>query len=64
MDDPDNVQLLNEELSVRNELNRTLNDEELLWAQTARPNWLQLGDKNTKFFQTVTNIRRKRKEIL
>lgn len=39
-------------------------DEEIFWAQRARNNWLSLGDKNTKFFQTQDLIRRKRNQIL
>ena len=38
-------------------------NEELFWAQKARTSWLQLGDKNTRYFQTVANVRRKRNEI-
>lgn len=40
-----------------------LKQEEIMWAQKARTNWLQIGDKNTKFFQIFVNIRRKRNEI-
>lgn len=64
MEDPNNVQLLAKEAKLRNELNRVLKNEEILWAQKARVNWLELGDKNTKFFQTMTNIKRKRNEVL
>lgn len=53
-------QLLAEEATLRNELNRALKNEEILWAQNPRVNWLQLGDKSTKFFQMMTNIRRKK----
>lgn len=37
--------------------------EEIFWAQKARANWLQLGDKNIIFFQTQATIRRKRNFI-
>lgn len=51
------------EKSLRDELNHVLLCEEIMWAQRAKTNWLQLGDKNTKFFQTVATIRKKMNEI-
>lgn len=36
----------------------------ILCAEKMRVNWLQLGEKNTKFFQTMMNVRQKRNEIL
>lgn len=38
--------------------------EENFWAQRARVNWLQLGDKNTSYFQTQALIRRNKKHII
>ncbi|XP_062026488.1 uncharacterized protein LOC133742823 [Rosa rugosa] len=37
--------------------------EEVFWAQRAKANWLCLGDKNTKFFQTQATLRKKRNYI-
>lgn len=35
-----------------------------MWAQKAKVNWLQLGDKNTRFFHTTATIRKKRNKIV
>ena len=35
---------------VKSEINRLLYQEELTWRQRSRAIWLQVGDKNTKFF--------------
>ncbi|CAL9007199.1 unnamed protein product [Prunus brigantina] len=51
----------NRELNLN--LRTLLKNEELFYAQKARANWLQLGDKNTKFFQTFATIRRKRNHV-
>lgn len=37
--------------------------EELLWLQKSRNDWLKHGDSNTKFFHTSTLIRRRRNRI-
>ncbi|XP_028755095.1 uncharacterized protein LOC114714521 [Neltuma alba] len=37
--------------------------EELLWFQKSRCNWLQWGDKNTRFFHASTVIRRRQQHI-
>ncbi|XP_034229350.1 uncharacterized protein LOC117638326 [Prunus dulcis] len=39
-------------------------EEEVFYAQKARSNWLNLGDKNMKYFHTQALIRRKRNQIL
>lgn len=51
------------EKCLREELNHVLISEEIMWAQRAKVNWLQLGDKNTHFFQIMASIRKKRNEI-
>jgi hypothetical protein len=35
---------------LENKLDDLLRHEETWWAQRAKANWLQQGDKNTKFF--------------
>ncbi|KAM1134892.1 hypothetical protein ACFX19_044665 [Malus domestica] len=45
-------------------LHTILKQEETMWAQKAKVNWRQLGDKNTRFFHTMTTIRKKRNEIV
>lgn len=47
------------EKQVSEKLLEVLKQEEIMWAQKARANWLQIEDKNTKFFQTFVNTRRK-----
>lgn len=37
--------------------------EEIYWEQKARANWLEHGDKNTRFFQMQASIRKKRNNI-
>ncbi|KAG8490242.1 hypothetical protein CXB51_015567 [Gossypium anomalum] len=43
-------QLVQKEVEIRDELENVLDHKDLLWRQKARCNWLQLGDRNTKFF--------------
>ncbi|KAA3466982.1 reverse transcriptase [Gossypium australe] len=52
------------EMDVRDELESVLNHEELLWKQKARCDWLNFGDRNTKFFHSRTIQRRKFNRIL
>ncbi|KAA3453503.1 reverse transcriptase [Gossypium australe] len=59
MDQSTSRRLANLEVEVRDELENVLNHEELLWRQKARCDWLQFGDKNTKFFHRRTMQRRK-----
>lgn len=47
----------------REELNHVLKTEEVMWAQNAKVNWLNLGDKNAKCFQTIAMVHKKRNEI-
>ena len=49
---------------VKSEINRLLYQEELTWRQRSRAIWLQVGDKNTKFFDQRVSQRRQRNQII
>nr|KYP48675.1 hypothetical protein KK1_029657 [Cajanus cajan] len=42
------------------EYEHVLIQEELLWFQKSRYKWLELGDRNTKYFHGSTLIRRRK----
>ncbi|XP_072064539.1 uncharacterized protein [Arachis hypogaea] len=56
-------QLRIKEQVLHHELNAVLLQEELLWYQKSREQWVRCGDINTKFFHLQTVIRRKRNKI-
>ncbi|OMO76410.1 hypothetical protein COLO4_25567 [Corchorus olitorius] len=51
------------EKKVRTEMIEILEQEQLLWLQKSRSNWIVQGERNTKFYHTVTNRRRARNKI-
>ncbi|KAL8129313.1 hypothetical protein V2J09_018468 [Rumex salicifolius] len=53
----------NKEYDLHQELEKTLEEEELLWFQKARDKWVQFGDRNTRYFHTSTLIRRRRNKV-
>ncbi|XP_072086976.1 uncharacterized protein [Arachis hypogaea] len=56
-------QLRIKEQVLHQELNAVLLQEELLWYQKSKEQWVRCGDRNTKFFHLQTVIRRKRNKI-
>lgn len=55
--------LIQNEMSIRKELENVLSHGELLWKQKSRCDWLKLRDKNTKFFHSHMMHRRKLNRI-
>ena len=49
--------------ALKNQLVGAYREEEQYWSQKARINWLQKGDKNTKYFHAVVKRRRKKNKI-
>lgn len=49
---------------IREELETLLHREEVMWAQKAKSDWIIIGEKDTKYFQTVVKQRRARSRIL
>ena len=52
------------ENELREDLETLMNREEVTWSQKSRCNWIILGDRYTKYFQTVVKQRRARNRIL
>ncbi|XP_028122580.1 uncharacterized protein LOC114319723 [Camellia sinensis] len=51
------------ELDLIDQYNKVLYQEELLWFQKSRSNWITQGERNTKNFQLTTITKRKRRKI-
>ena len=49
---------------VRKEINDLLDNEEIMWQQRAKVQWLGLGDKNSKYFHFKASERKKKNTIL
>ncbi|XP_031124340.1 uncharacterized protein LOC116027055 [Ipomoea triloba] len=43
---------------IRKELEETLQQEEILWFQQAREEWIASGDRNTKFYHAATKCKK------
>lgn len=51
------VSLIDREKSLLQELEKWSKIEEAIWKQKSRATWIQLGDSNTKFFQSYAKER-------
>lgn len=49
--------------NIRIQLDEAYKEEEEYWARQFRVDWLQQGDKNTKYFQAVTGERRRKNRV-
>lgn len=53
-----------ERAKLKRDLNHAYIDEEVYWKTKSRNNWLNFGDRNTKYFHLTTKVRRNRNRIL
>lgn len=58
------VGLLKQERRSKKEYADVLLQEEMLWMQKLRIDWLRLRDRKTRFFHTSTLVRRRRNKIV
>ncbi|XP_072077874.1 uncharacterized protein [Arachis hypogaea] len=63
MEADDDLILKHKEEELRAEYNLVLAQEELLWYQKSRDQWVRYGDRNTSFFNMQTIIRRKSNKV-
>ncbi|CAL1412960.1 unnamed protein product [Linum trigynum] len=55
--------LLKLHTKLEKELDKTMEQEELIWFQRAREHWVKFGERNTAYFHQLANIRRRRNKI-
>ncbi|KAJ8750222.1 hypothetical protein K2173_014137 [Erythroxylum novogranatense] len=58
-----NPRLVQLEIDLQAELEDILDNEEILWRQKSRCEWLADGDRNTKYYHSRTMARRRRNKI-
>ena len=52
------------EAQLQKELHETLQQEEVLWYQKCRGEWIRNGDRNTRYYHTKAIVRRRRNKII
>lgn len=57
LDEQVTKQFLKLEAKLKKELDLVLFQEELLWFQKSREDWIHFGDRNTRFFHTSTIVK-------
>ncbi|CAN0907190.1 Transposon TX1 uncharacterized 149 kDa protein [Linum grandiflorum] len=55
--------IMEEERSLKGELQDLWHTDHLLWKQTAKENWHTQGDRNTAFFHAITKHKKQRSKI-
>ena len=56
--------LMDLEVTLKRELESILSQEEILWFQKSRRDWVEFGDRNTKYFHRQTIQRRRQNQIV
>ena len=64
MSNPGNDYMRKLEKKLQQELETILSQEELLWFQKSREEWIHSEDRNTKFYHQTTIIKNKRKKVI
>jgi len=54
---------IDKENQIKDELQNLLQQEDLKWRQRAKETWLQLGDKNTKYFHASASQKHRRNVV-
>ena len=60
---PKNKHLLKLERKLKKDLEVTLNQEEMLWFQRSREEWIASGDRNMKYYHAAIAIRKHKNTI-
>lgn len=55
--------LITLERDLQEQYSAVLKEEELLWFQKSRENWIKFGNRNTKFYHAQTVVRRRRNYV-
>ncbi|KAH9673090.1 reverse transcriptase domain-containing protein [Citrus sinensis] len=56
--------LMDLEMNLKRELESILSQEEILWYKKSRRDWIEFGDRNTKYFHRQTIKRRRQNQIV